>query len=142
MSKLTWREVADASAEPLRLLPATVLGVLMNILDGVSYGLIIFPASYPMFSGFGGDGVSMFFVTCVLSQLVFTLGGSIFKGGNGSMMIEVVPFYHILCSTIIASVGEDKPHAVIATTMVAFALSSIFTGIVARPTRNQRTSAI
>lgn len=129
VAKLTWREVANASAEPLRLLPATVLGVLMNILDGVSYGLIIFPASYPMFSGFGGDGVSMFFVTCVLSQLVFTLGGSIFKGGNGSMMIEVVPFYHILCSTIIASVGEDKPHAVIATTMVAFALSSIFTGI-------------
>lgn len=129
MAKLTWKEVADASAEPLRLLPATVLGVLMNILDGVSYGLIIFPASYPMFADFGGDGVSMFFVTCVLSQLVFTLGGSIFKGGNGSMMIEVVPFYHILCTTIIASIGDDKPHAVIATTMVAFALSSIFTGI-------------
>jgi SulP family sulfate permease len=89
MSKLTWRDVLDASAEPIRLLPATILGLLMNILDGVSYGLIIFPSSYPLFANFGGDGVSMFFVTCVIAQLTFTLGGSIFKGGNGSMMIEV-----------------------------------------------------
>lgn len=32
----------------------------------------------------------MFFVSCVLSQVVYSGGGSIFKGGNGSMMIEVV----------------------------------------------------
>lgn len=89
ISKLTWRDLLDASAEPVRLVPATILGVLMNILDGVSYGLITFPASYPIFADFGGDGVSMFFVTCVIAQLTFTLGGSIFKGGNGSMMIEV-----------------------------------------------------
>lgn len=35
-------------------------------------------------------GVSLFFVTCVLSQLVYTFGGSGFEGANGSMMIEVV----------------------------------------------------
>lgn len=88
--KLTWRDALDASAEPIRLLPAVVLGLLLNVLDGVSYGMIMFPTSYPIFAGFGGDGVSMFFVTCIVSQLVYTLGGSIFKGGNGSMMIEVV----------------------------------------------------
>lgn len=27
---------------------------------------------------------------CIVSQLTFSLGGSIFKGGNGSMMIEAV----------------------------------------------------
>lgn len=32
----------------------------------------------------------MFFVSCVISQIVYSGGGSIFKGGNGSMMIEVV----------------------------------------------------
>lgn len=129
LSKLTWRDVLEASAEPVRLLPATVLGVLMNILDGVSYGLITFPTTYPIFSEFGGDGVSMFFVTCIISQLVFSLGGSIFRGGNGSMMIEVVPFYHILCTTIIETIGDENPKSVVATTMVAFALSSIFTGL-------------
>jgi len=129
-SKLTWREAAEASMEPIRLLPAVILGLLLNILDGVSYGLIIFPTSYPIFSDFGGDGVSMFFVTCVISQLVFTLGGSIFKGGNGSMMIEVVPFYHILVTIIIDVLGDEDPAAVVSTTIVAFALSSIFAGIV------------
>lgn len=129
-SKLTWGDLAKASAEPIRLLPAVILGLLLNILDGVSYGLIIFPTSYPIFSDFGGDGVSMFFVTCVISQLVFTLGGSIFKGGNGSMMIEVVPFYHILVTIIIDVLGDEDPAAVVSTTIVAFALSSIFAGIV------------
>lgn len=46
----------------LRALPAVVLGLLLNILDGLSYGLITFPNT-GVFEGFGGTGVSMFFVT-------------------------------------------------------------------------------
>ena len=127
--KLTWHDALSATAEPVRLLPAVILGLLMNVLDGVSYGMITFPTSYPIFSSFGGDGVSMFFMTCILSQLVFSLGGSIFGGGNGSMQIEVVPFYHILVKTIIDEVGEDNPGAIISTTLAAYALSSIFIGL-------------
>lgn len=125
-----WKDVGHVLLEPVRTLPAVILGLFLNILDGVSYGMITFPTSLPIFSTFGGDGVSMFFVTCVVSQLVYTLGGSIFKGGNGSMMIEVVPFYHIIVKDIMRVVGEDDPSSLIATTMVAFALSSIFTGLV------------
>ena len=44
------------------------------------------------------------------------------------MMIEVVPFFHILVNGIIEVVGEENPESVIATTMVAFAFSSIITG--------------
>ncbi|SNX85208.1 uncharacterized protein MEPE_03917 [Melanopsichium pennsylvanicum] len=127
--KITWKSAAEASVEPIRLIPAVILGMLMNVLDGVSYGMIMFPAAYPIFANFGGDGVSMFFITCILSQLIYTLGGSIFKGGNGSMMIEVVPFFHILVRIIIEELGDENPKAVIATTMVAFALSSILTGL-------------
>ena len=127
--KLTWADVGSASAEPVRLIPAVVLGLLLNVLDGVSYGMITFPTSYPIFSDFGGDGVSMFFVTCILSQLVYSLGGSIFGGANGSMMIEVVPFFHIFVKTIIDEIGDENPQAVISTTIVAFALSSIFIGL-------------
>ena len=50
--------------ETLPTVPAVILGLLLNILDGVSYGMIIFPAT-GVFSGFGGTGVSMFFVTWV-----------------------------------------------------------------------------
>lgn len=126
----TWKDVGHILMEPVRTLPAVILGLFLNILDGVSYGMITFPTSLPIFSTFGGDGVSMFFVTCVVSQLVYTLGGSIFKGGNGSMMIEVVPFYHLIVKDILRVVGEDNPTSLIATTMVAFALSSVLTGLV------------
>lgn len=44
---------------------------------------------------------------CIISQLIFTLGGSIFPGGNGSMMIEAVPFFHILVNIIESEIGDD-----------------------------------
>ena len=51
--------------------------------------MIIFPAT-GVFSELGPMGVSMFFVSTIASQLVYTFGGSGFAGANGSMMIEVV----------------------------------------------------
>jgi SulP family sulfate permease len=73
----------------IRSIPAVILGSLLNILDGVSYGMILFPAT-GVFTGLGPMGVSMFFVSAVVAQAVFTFGGSGFAGGNGSMMIEIV----------------------------------------------------
>lgn len=49
----------SALAAPLPYLPSTLLGILMNLLDGVSYGLIMFPKT-PHFLSFGGISVSMF----------------------------------------------------------------------------------
>ncbi|KAF8197043.1 sulfate transporter family-domain-containing protein [Pholiota molesta] len=105
----------------VRAVPAVLLGCLLNILDGVSYGMIIFPAT-GVFADLGGMGVSMFFVSAIVAQLVYTLGGSGFAGANGSMMIEVVPFFHILATSIASQIGEDQPAAIIATTLVAYAL--------------------
>ena len=78
----------------------------------------------------GPDGISMFYVSCIVSQLVYSLGGSTFKGGIGSEMIEVVPFFHKMAFTILARVGEDKPKSVLATTVLSYSLSSILTGSV------------
>ncbi|KAG9045458.1 hypothetical protein FS837_006274 [Tulasnella sp. UAMH 9824] len=114
--------------EAVSSIPAVILGMLLNILDGVSYGFIMFPTG-TLFAGFGGIGVSMFFVTTIIAQLVYSLGGSTFAGANGSMMIEVVPFFHMIANGIVEVVGEDDVETVVATTMVAFAFSSIITGI-------------
>ncbi|KAH8103774.1 hypothetical protein DFH11DRAFT_1652415 [Phellopilus nigrolimitatus] len=57
------RDAARAlGAAALHSVPAVLLGVLLNVLDGVSYGMIMFPAN-AVFPAFGGVGVSMFFVT-------------------------------------------------------------------------------
>ncbi|TFK51603.1 hypothetical protein OE88DRAFT_1629548 [Heliocybe sulcata] len=120
----------DLGKTAAKSLPAVLLGTLLNILDGVSYGMIIFPASGVFADmGLGPTGVSMFFVSAIVSQLVYSAGGSGFAGANGSMMIEVVPFFHILATSIAHQIGPDKPHEIIATTLVAFALSSVLTGL-------------
>ncbi|KAI9490568.1 sulfate transporter family-domain-containing protein [Zychaea mexicana] len=91
--------------------------------------MITFPLNNPIFASFGPDGISMFFVSCIIAQIVYSCGGSIFPGGNGSMMIEVVPFLHIMAERIVLYVGEEHKQEIIASTMVAFAISSIMTGV-------------
>jgi hypothetical protein len=69
-------------------IPAVILGLLLNILDAMSYGMILFPLGQPIFENLGPDGISMFYVSCIISQLVYSLGGSVFKGGIGSEMVH------------------------------------------------------
>ncbi|RMZ81538.1 hypothetical protein DV737_g2503, partial [Chaetothyriales sp. CBS 132003] len=66
----------------------------------------------------------------IVAQLVYSGGGSVFRGGIGSQMIEVVPFFHKMAFTIVDRVGQDKPQVVLATTILSYAISSILTGAV------------
>ncbi|KAH8114297.1 hypothetical protein DFH11DRAFT_1726817 [Phellopilus nigrolimitatus] len=64
-------------------------GVLLNVLDGISYGMIMLPAN-AVFLAFGSVGVSMFFIITIIVQLTYSCGTSSFAGANGSMMIEPI----------------------------------------------------
>ncbi|KAK0659853.1 Uncharacterized protein DIS24_g3794 [Lasiodiplodia hormozganensis] len=119
-----------AVVEPVSALPAVFLGLLLNVLDGLSYGIILFPLGEPIFASLGVDGLSMFFVSCIVAQLVYSLGGSTFKGAVGSEMIEVVPFFHKMTYVIMARMGPAEPNAIIATVVVSYALSSVITGLI------------
>lgn len=95
----------------------------------------------------GPDGVSMFYVSCIVSQIVYSTG-SIFRGGVGSEMvnicanrllchpanhlqqIEVVPFFHKMTYMIMNRMTADNPDALRATVITSYSMSSILTGIV------------
>lgn len=127
MREITVDDLKTTGKIAVGSIPAVILGTLMNILDALSYGLITYPASVPAFANFGGIGYSQFFVSCIVAQLVFSGGGSIFDGGNGSMMIEVVPFYHAIVGTLQHHISDDE--TLVATTMFAFAMSTVLTGL-------------
>ncbi|KAF1936307.1 sulfate transporter family protein-like protein [Clathrospora elynae] len=114
----------------VQITSAVFLGLLLNLLDALSYGYILFPLGAPIFSNTGPDGISIFFVSCIVSQLCYSLGLSAFKGGVGSEMIEVVPFFHKMAYSILEQMEGKPPEAVIATTIVAYCLSSILTGLI------------
>ncbi|KAK3725144.1 hypothetical protein LTR37_000655 [Vermiconidia calcicola] len=115
--------------EPVCMIPAVFLGLLLNLLDALSYGIILFPLGEEVFKDMGPDGVSMFYVSCIISQLVYSTG-SIFRGGVGSEMIEVVPFFHKMTYLIMHRVGTANPDALRATVITSYAMSSIITGLV------------
>lgn len=60
------------------------------MIDGYA-GMILFPLGHDVFSGLGPDGLSIFYVSCIVSQLVYSCGGSVFKGGIGSEMVGSFP---------------------------------------------------
>ena len=126
-AKVVWSEVV---VRPASLLPAVFLGLLLNILDALSYGMILFPLGNKVFASLGSDGIAIFYVSTIIAQLVYSCGGSIFRGGIGSEMIEVVPFFHKMAWLILEKVGEDDSKSVLATTILSFAVSSVLTGAV------------
>jgi SulP family sulfate permease len=129
--KLYTRETAIAATfASLQTLSAVFLGLLLNILDALSYGYILFPLGTSMFSQTGPDGISIFFVSCIVSQLCYSLGLSMFRGGVGSEMIEVVPFFHNMAYSIMAKMEGSSDEAIMATVIVSYCLSSIVTGLI------------
>ncbi|KAB8291127.1 hypothetical protein EYC80_009815 [Monilinia laxa] len=45
---------------PAQSLPSVLLGMLLNILDALSYGMILFPLGQPIFEKLGAAGISIF----------------------------------------------------------------------------------
>ena len=116
--------------QPASCIPPIMIGLLLNVLDALSYGMILFPVGNVTFNGLGPDGISIFYLSCIVAQLTYSMGGSAFRGATGSEMIEVVPFFHKMAFTVLTHVGPENRAAVLATTITAYALSSILTGLV------------
>ena len=111
-------------------LPAVFLGTLLNVLDALSYGMIMFPLGEAVFSQMAPTGLSMFYISTVISQLVYSCGLSAFKSGIGSEMIEVTPFFHSMALIIAANMAGKPDEAILATVIVTYAFSSIVTGVI------------
>ncbi|ORX70077.1 hypothetical protein DL89DRAFT_222823 [Linderina pennispora] len=122
--------LVDLITWPLQYIPAVVLGLILNVLDGLSYGLIAFPVSLPVFDKFGPIGFSMFMLSTAVSQFVFSSGASGFRGANGCMLVEAIPFLYAMCDVVVGNISADQPERIVATTLVSYAISSIITGAV------------
>ncbi|KAJ7247016.1 sulfate transporter family-domain-containing protein [Mycena rebaudengoi] len=110
-----------------RALPAVILGTLFNILDTVSTGLLIFPSDGGAFKYLQLQGLSMYILSTLSSQIVMTMGGSRFPGALGAMLIEILPFLRGIGSDIRGALGDSHP-GLIPTVMAAYALTSFLTG--------------
>ncbi|CCH60241.1 hypothetical protein TBLA_0C04440 [Henningerozyma blattae CBS 6284] len=118
------------SLQILHDIPACILGLLLNILDALSYGMILFPITDSVFGHLGPTGLSMFYISTIISQLVYSGGFSAFPSGLGGEMIEIVPFFHTMALTVKNSIPSKDQNEIITTTIFCYVISCIFTGIV------------
>lgn len=116
--------------------PAAFLGVLLNLLDALSYGMIVFPITEPVFRDLGPTGLSLFYISSIVSQLCFSMGLSLFGTSIGSEMIEITPFFHTMAFNNLNFYKnmekgiEFYQLKIVTTTLVCFVLSSLLTGLV------------
>ena len=73
VKSLSWRSARDAPRHVGAVMPSVFLGTLLNILDGSSYGALLFPAA-PIFNSSSVLGLSMFFVTTIVRRQSVTTG--------------------------------------------------------------------
>eukprot|EP00927_Polykrikos_kofoidii_P026504 TRINITY_DN2357_c0_g2_i1.p1 TRINITY_DN2357_c0_g2~~TRINITY_DN2357_c0_g2_i1.p1 ORF type:complete len:892 (-),score=97.41 TRINITY_DN2357_c0_g2_i1:71-2446(-) len=106
-------------------LPGLLIGTIMNVMLSVPFGLAFFPTSWEPFPVTRAIGLQMFFLSTLVCQLVMS-AGSDFSCAIGMMMVENIPFMHALADIIMRKQGKGID--ALATTMVAFALSSLLIG--------------
>ena len=70
------RFIIPVLTEIAQSIPAVGLGLILNLLDALSYGIIIFPTNDTfMPKSSTQSGISMFLVSTIISQLVYSIGG-------------------------------------------------------------------
>ncbi|KAI0026232.1 hypothetical protein F4780DRAFT_785414 [Xylariomycetidae sp. FL0641] len=115
---------------------AVLMGFLLNFLDIVSTGLLVFPKSPGSpFDDVRDSGMSLFVISIVTGQLVLSFGGSGYPGALSSMLVELIPLLRQIANDIRGTLddgggqGGDANQALIPTTLAAYALCSLLMGI-------------
>ncbi len=98
----------------------------LNVMDGITYGPLLFPTWHPNFAQMAIPGVTMYLWSTIAAQLIFSLLSSF--TGSGAVtacgIIENIPLFNAIALTINGRIGHDR-EALLATVLVAYSLSAV-----------------
>lgn len=107
--------------------PGLIIAVTLNLFLSMSFGQAFFPSSWDFPSDVPrAIGVQMFLFSTFICQLIMTVFSE-FPTAMGMMMVENIPFMHIIAETVIDGQGMGKD--AFATVLAAFAISSVVVGV-------------
>ena len=96
----------------LEIFSASIIAFLLNLLDIIAYGRIVFPL-IPSVIGRASvvppNTMVMYTLTTVVAQLCFTTFSSMSHGVLAGTMVEIIPFYHAYFWTIYHSLTIEEP---------------------------------
>jgi SulP family sulfate permease len=112
----------------IKSVPAIAILLVFNLLDSLSYGMIIFSPLLPVQAFYG---ISMYLWSTILSQFVLSLISRFQHGVTCSMMVEVIPLYHSVATKIIQYYASfpERSNEIVPTVMFIYALSTLLTSI-------------
>lgn len=107
--------------------PGLLIALLLNLFLSMSFGQAFFPASWKFPAAVPHSiGVQMFLFSTCICQVVMTMLSE-FPCAMGMMMVENIPFMHILAQSAMEADGQG--YEAFATLFVMYAVSTIFVGV-------------
>ncbi|PJF17608.1 hypothetical protein PSACC_02559 [Paramicrosporidium saccamoebae] len=106
---------------------AVFVSTLLNLMDAVTYGRLLFPTHIPLFSQYDFHGVSMYLLCTTTAQLVISVMSSFKRGATACGMVESIPFFHAISIATARRVMEED--RMMATILTAYMLVAVCTAL-------------
>lgn len=112
----------------LKSLPAIAIVVLVNLLEAVTFGAIVFPKGVNGNTSMVAVGVFVYVLTQMIAQLTFVVTSGL-AGGIGTQIVEIIPSLWTIVGGLQAY-GDNalKGEELIATVLFAYTLGTLMTG--------------
>lgn len=107
---------------------AVFVTTLLNLMDAVTYGRLLFPTQVPLFSRYDFCGISMYLLCTSVSQLIISLFSSFRKGATGCGMIESIPFFHAI--SMAAARRIESVDVMMSTILFCYACVAMITALI------------
>lgn len=112
---------------------------MLNLMDAITYGQLIFPIQDPFFQKFKLDGISLYLLTTSMAQFIYPIFSSFYSGVTTCMMIENIPFLHVISFKVLYSYSTGKSNLninpmelegeIMSTILMAFIVSNLITSL-------------
>jgi SulP family sulfate permease len=109
--------------------PGLIIAMALNLFMSMSFGQAFFPTEWVFPAGISSAiGVQMFLFSTIVCQLVMTTMSD-FSTAMGCMMVENIPFMHIMCKIILSENNNVLDETIFSTIFVTYGLTSIAVGL-------------
>ena len=107
----------------LNELPGVIISSLVQLQEGVVYGLLFFPVSFGQYQAIG---ITLFFASCFVSQFAIAASSG-FVCGIPQPIIELIPFNVAIARSVLDGCG-GKVEAALPTVLMCMAICGVLHG--------------
>lgn len=109
----------------LRWTLAVFINTLLNLIDAIAVGQLIFPSTDPFFKQFSVDGICLYLICTAVAQMIYPLLTSFQTSVAAGMMAESLPFLNSMAFQLKRHLLREKPTSLMPTLLLSMAVHTL-----------------